>query len=89
MIGTMILKSGSSSIGRVLLAMASGLAIIYIATLIPSIGLPVQLAVVWMGMGSLLLALQQKRRLIIQVPEELKHLEELRNKTNNTTEESK
>jgi cytoskeletal protein CcmA (bactofilin family) len=89
MIGTLILKSGNASIGRVLISMASGLAIIYLATLIPSIGLPVQLAVVWMGMGSLLLAMLQKRRLIIQIPEELKHLEELRNKQNNTTEESK
>ncbi len=88
MIGTMILKTGTTSIGRVLLAMASGLALIYMATLIPSIGLPVQLAIVWLGMGSLLLALQQKRRLIIQVPDELKHLQELRNKQNNTTEES-
>ncbi len=88
MIGTMILRTGTTSIGRVLLAMASGLALIYLATLIPSIGLPVQLAVVWMGMGSLLLALQQKRRLIIQVPDELKHLQELKNKQNNTTEES-
>lgn len=89
MIGTLILKSGNASIGRVLMSMASGLAVIYLATLIPSIGLPVQLAVVWMGMGSLLLALIQKRRLIIQIPEELKHLEELRNKQNNTMEESK
>jgi cytoskeletal protein CcmA (bactofilin family) len=89
MIGTLILKSGNASIGRVLLSMASGLAVIYLATLIPSIGLPVQMAVIWMGMGSLLLALIQKRRLIIQIPEELKHLEELRNKQNNTTEESK
>ncbi|HSR88234.1 MAG TPA: polymer-forming cytoskeletal protein [Pontiella sp.] len=88
MIGTMILKSGSTSIGRVLISMASGLALIYLATLVPSIGLPVQMAVVWMGMGALLLALVQKRRLIIQVPEELKHMEELRNKQNNTTEES-
>ena len=89
MIGTLILKSGNASIGRVLMSMASGLAIIYLATLIPSIGLPVQMAVVWMGMGALLLALLQKRRLIIQIPEELKHLEELRNKQNNTMEESK
>ena len=89
MIGTLILRSGNASIGRVLMSMASGLAIIYLATLIPSIGLPVQLTVVWMGMGSLLLAMLQKRRMIIQIPEELKHLEELRNKQNNTTEESK
>ena len=87
MIGTLILKSGNASIGRVLMSMSAGLAVIYLATLIPSIGLPVQLAVVWMGMGSLLLALLQKRRLIIQIPEELKHLEELRNKQNNTTED--
>jgi cytoskeletal protein CcmA (bactofilin family) len=89
MIGTLILKSGTASIGRVLISMASGLAVIYLATLIPSIGLPVQMTVAWMGMGALLLALLQKRRLIIQIPDELKHLEELRNKQNNTTEESK
>lgn len=88
MIGTLILKTGNTSIGRVLLAMASGLAIIYLATLIPSISLPVQLTIVWMGMGSLLLALQQKRRMIIQIPEDLKHLEELRNKKHNPTEET-
>ena len=87
MIGTLILRSGGTSIGRVLMSMVSGLAVIYLATLFPSIGLPVQMAVVWMGMGALLLALLQKRRLIIQIPEELKHLEELRNKQN-TTEES-
>jgi hypothetical protein len=88
MIGALILRSGNTSIGRVLLSMASGLALIYLATLMPSIGLPVQMAVVWMGMGALLLALMQKRRLIIQIPEELKHLEELKNKQNNTTEET-
>jgi hypothetical protein len=88
MIGTLLLKSGNTSISRVLLSMASGLAVIYLATLVPAIGLPVQMAVVWMGMGALLLALLQKRRLIIQIPEELKHLEELRNKQKNTTEES-
>lgn len=88
MIGALIFKSGNTSIGRVLISMASGLAIIYLATLIPSIALPVQMTVVWMGMGALLLALVQKRRLAIQIPEELKQLEELRNKQNNTQEES-
>ncbi len=89
MIGTAILRSGNTSAGRVLLAMASGLALIYLFTFIPSaISGIVQLIVVWMGMGALLLALLQKRRLIIQVPEELKQLEALKNEQNKPTEES-
>jgi hypothetical protein len=88
-IGTLVLKSGSTSAGRVLLSMAAGLAIIYLLTFIPSsIGLMVQLAVVWIGMGALLLALLQKRRLIIQIPEELKQLEALKNEQHKPTEES-
>ena len=80
-LGTLILRTIGTSIGRVLLAMALGLAIIYLATMVPSIGVPVQLTVVWMGMGALILALLQKRRLIIQAPEELKQLEELKKQT--------
>ena len=75
-LGTSILRTTGASIGRVLLAMALGLAIIYLATMIPAIGVPVQIAVVWMGMGSLILALLQKRRLILRIPDELKQLEE-------------
>lgn len=87
MVGTWILKTSDTSIGRVLLAMAWGLAIIYLITAIPStIGRTVQMIVVWMGMGALLLALRQKRRLIIQVPEELKHLKELKNEQPKPTE---
>lgn len=87
-LGTLILRTVGSSIGRVLLAMALGLAIIYLSTLVPSIGTPVQLTVVWIGMGSLILALLEKRRLIIQVPQNLKQLEALRNDQNKTTEDS-
>lgn len=88
MIGTQILRTGSTSAGRVLLAMVTGLALIYLLTFIPSAfaGM-VQFLVIWMGMGSLLLALLQKRRLIIQVPEELRHLEALKNEKNKSTEE--
>jgi hypothetical protein len=46
--------------------------------MVPSIGMPVQIAVVWLGMGALILALLQKRRLMIRVPDELKQLEELK-----------
>jgi len=83
-LGSLILRTVGTSIGRVLLAMALGLAIISLASMVPSIGVPVQLTVVWMGMGALILALLQKRRLIIQVPNELKQLEEL--KKQNITE---
>jgi cytoskeletal protein CcmA (bactofilin family) len=85
-LGTLILKSGGSSIGRVLTSMALGLAIIYLATIIPSIGIPVQMTVIWLGMGSLILALLEKRRLIIQVPQNLQKLEELRNEKFNPEE---
>ncbi len=92
MIGTWMLKTGATSAGRVLLTMAAGLAIIYVLTFLPaplggSLGI-VQLLVIWMGMGSLLLALLQKRRLIIQVPEELRQLEALKKEQTQPTEES-
>jgi cytoskeletal protein CcmA (bactofilin family) len=77
-LGTAILRAAGTSISRVLLAMAAGLALIYMTTLLPTLGIPIQIAVAWLGMGALILALLQKRRLIIQVPDELKHLEELK-----------
>jgi cytoskeletal protein CcmA (bactofilin family) len=86
-IGTLILRSVGTSIGRVVLAMAIGLAIIYAASIVPSIGVPVSIMVLWLGMGSLILALLEKRRLIIQVPQNLKQLEELRNEQNQSTED--
>ncbi|MEE9369438.1 MAG: polymer-forming cytoskeletal protein [Pontiella sp.] len=85
-IGSLLLRSLGTSIGRVLLAMLLGLAVIYLATIIPSIGMPVQLTVIWLGMGSLILSLIEKRRLIIQVPQNLKKLEELRNEQYNPEE---
>jgi len=85
-IGTLILRRKNTTPGGVLLSMAIGLAIIYLATAIPSIAWSVQTVVVSMGMGALLLGLFQKRRLIIQVPEELKKLEELKEKQNQTEE---
>ncbi len=85
-LGSLILRAVGTSIGQVLLAMAVGLAIIYAATMIPAIGLPLQMTVVWMGMGALILALLQKRRLIIQVPQELKQLEKLRDEKFNPEE---
>lgn len=90
MIGTLVLKTGNSSAGRVLLSMATGLAIIYFLTFISSgIGHMVQLIVACTGVGAQLLALLQKRRLIIQVPEELKQLEALKNQQNKPTEDSR
>lgn len=88
MIGTFVLRHGyGNSVGRILTAMALGLAIIYIATFFPSIGMAVQLGISWMGIGALLLALLQKRRLIIQVPQELKQIEQLKHQ-NQQQEES-
>ncbi len=87
-VGTLVLRKNSTSIGGVLLAMATGLAIIYIATAIPAISWSVQIVVVSMGMGALLIGLFQKRRLMIQIPDELKHLEELKNQQNNPKEET-
>jgi len=87
-IGTLILRSSSTSIGHVLLAMVTGLAVIYTATSIPAISWSVQIVVISMGMGALLLGLFQKRRLIIQVPQELKKLEELKQQETNNKEEA-
>lgn len=87
-IGTMILRKVGTSIGRVLLSMVIGLAVIYLTSLVPSIGMPVQLAVTWAGMGALLLAFIQKRRMIIQIPKDLKNLEQLENESNKPEEES-
>jgi len=68
--------------------MATGLAIIYIATAIPAISWSVQIVVVGMGTGALLLGLFQKRRLLIQVPDELKQLEQLRDEKYNPEEKT-
>ena len=87
-IGTIVLRSKSTSIGGVLLSMATGLAIIYIATAIPAISWSVQIVIVGMGMGALLLGLFQKRRLMIQIPDELKQLEELRKQETNPKEKA-
>ncbi|MCK4563274.1 MAG: hypothetical protein KAU94_01215 [Verrucomicrobia bacterium] len=88
-IGTLVLRKNNTSIGHVLLSMAAGLAIIYAATSIPAISLSVWIAVVSMGMGSLLLGLVQKRRMLIQIPEELKQLEELQHQTITHEQEEK
>jgi cytoskeletal protein CcmA (bactofilin family) len=77
-VGTMLLRGKNGSIGLVLAAMALGLAVIYASTIFPAIGVPVQMIVLWLGMGSLILSLLEKRRLILQVPHNLKKLEELR-----------
>ena len=85
-IGTLILRKTGTSIGRVLLAMAIGLGLIYLSSLVPAIGVPVQIMVLWLGMGSLIIALLEKRKLILQVPQNLKKLEELRDENYNPEE---
>ena len=85
-IGTMVLRKTGTSIGKVLLALALGLAAIYLSALVPAIGVPVQFMVLWLGMGSLILSLLEKRKLILQVPQNLKKLEEMRNENHNPEE---
>ncbi len=85
-IGALILRSKSTSVGGVLLAMATGLAAIYIATAIPAISWSVQFVVISMGTGSLLLGLFQRRRLLIQVPSELEQLKKLKDEKYNPEE---
>jgi hypothetical protein len=60
--------------------------VIYFSTIIPPIGVPLQMAALWMGMGALLISLMEKRRLILQVPQNLKQLEELRDEKYNPEE---
>lgn len=86
MLGMLILRMPSTSFSRILLTLAVGLAIIYFATLIPVIGVPLQMTVVWMGMGSLILALIQKRQMIIQAPKGLEQLKKLRDENHNPKE---
>jgi cytoskeletal protein CcmA (bactofilin family) len=86
-IGTLLLRGKNNSIGLVLAAMALGLVIIYTATIFPAIGVPVQMIVLWLGMGSLILSLLEKRRLILQVPHNLKKLEQLRDEKFNSEDD--
>lgn len=86
-IGNLILRGPGNSIGRVLGAMALGLFVIYASTIQPAIGVPVQMMVLWLGMGSFILALIEKRRLILQVPQNLKKLEQLRDEKFNPEED--
>ncbi|MEA2068744.1 MAG: hypothetical protein U9P12_06050, partial [Verrucomicrobiota bacterium] len=86
--GTLILRSVGSSVGKVILSMAIGLAIVYLAALIPSPLYLFQQVIAWFGMGSLILAWFGKRRLIIQAPQHLKQAEALKNEHNNPTEDS-
>ncbi len=88
-IGSIILRSKDTSIGGVLLAMTTGLAVIYIATAIPAISWSVQIVVISMGMGALLLGLLQKRRMLIQIPNELQKLEEMKKQNNPEKQEEK
>jgi cytoskeletal protein CcmA (bactofilin family) len=88
-LGALVLRRKNTSVGHVLLSMIAGLGIIYLASVIPAISWPIWIAVISMGTGSLLLSLVQKRRLMIQVPEELKHLEELKNQNINNEQEDK
>ncbi len=86
-IGNLFLKKMGNSIGKVLIAMTIGLALIYASTVFPALGIPVQIGVLWLGMGSLIIALVEKRRLILQVPANLQKLQKLRDENYNPEEE--
>lgn len=88
-IGTLILRKNNGSFGHALLSMAGGLALIYAASAIPTIAFSVWITVISMGTGAFLISLFQKRRLMIQIPEELQHLEKLKNQHPNTNQEEK
>ncbi len=88
-IGTLILRKKNGSFGRALLSMAGGLALIYVASAIPTIAFSVWITVISMGTGALLIGLFQKRRLMIQIPEELQQLEKLKNQNTNPESEEK
>lgn len=88
-IGTIILRSGNTSAGRLLLSLAAGLAVIYaLFFLLPGIvGITIQMAIVWMGSGALLLTISQRRRMAVQFANQSSKTETLNNKKNTTTEE--
>jgi len=87
-VGTLILRKNSTSIGGVMLAMTTGLAIIYIATAIPAISWSVQIVVVSMGTGALLLGMFQSRRVMVRASGKLNPLEEQKNQQNNPEEKT-
>jgi len=87
-VGSLLLKNMAQSVGKVVLTMVIGLAMLYIIAVIPSPLLLFQQIVAFLGMGALILSLIEKRRLIIQVPQQLKKAVELKNEQNETTEDS-
>lgn len=86
-IGNMIMRKLDNSIGKVIAAVSAGLAVIYLTSIFPIIGIPVQIIVLLLGMGSFILALLEKRRMILQVPNDLKKLQKLRDEQYNPEED--
>lgn len=87
-LGTLLLKPRSQSAAKIILSMAAGLAIIYLPAIIPGPLYLFQQIIAWFGMGALILAMMEKRRLIIEVPHQLKQAEALQNETSQHTEDS-
>ncbi|QBG48905.1 hypothetical protein EGM51_16405 [Verrucomicrobia bacterium S94] len=88
-IGSLILRKINNSLGKIIGVVSIGLAVIYGTTIFPIIGIPVQIIVLLLGMGSFILALIEKRRLILQVPVNLKKLQKLRDENYNPKEDEK
>ncbi|WP_372808569.1 polymer-forming cytoskeletal protein [Pontiella sp.] len=76
--GALLLRSMRESIGKVILALSIGLAFLYLVAVIPSPLFLFHQVVAWFGMGALILSFVEKRHLMIQLPNSLKKLEELR-----------
>jgi cytoskeletal protein CcmA (bactofilin family) len=84
--GTLLLRSMRESIGKVVLALAIGLAFLYLVAVIPSPLFLFHQVVAWFGMGAFILSFVEKRNLMIQLPNSLKKLEELRDEQINPEE---
>lgn len=78
-VGMLVLRNHNPSMGRILLSMATGLVIIYVASAIPAISSSVWIAVISIGTGALLLGQIQMRRMLIPTPGNTQPLEETEN----------
>jgi cytoskeletal protein CcmA (bactofilin family) len=82
-IGTVILRSGNTTAGRLLLSLAAGLVVIYVLFfLLPGVGMALQMVIIWMGSGALLLTISQRRQMVAQFSNQINS-----NNKDNTTEE--
>lgn len=79
-IGSLIYRTRKTGFPQVLITLTIGLLVIYAALIIPSpqIKMGLQISMISIGSGALLIALIQKRKLILRVPEELSQIEKMK-----------